>query len=267
VKIVTILSLSGGQGKTTVCFLLGRYLSLQGARVLLIDTDPQNSLSMFSRAKFADDEPTLREVLLRKVGDAIVNAEDAIYETPWSRLFIIPSDEKLAEIQSWLANTGTSLTILRESLDSIRDTFDICLIDSPPQQSHFFLTSMGAADEILIPAEASVKGFNSFLRTYSVIQEYRERRARIGSIQGVIPFRRHYVGLNEESSSRESVAALEQAAADMGIEVMPSIIQSGSIRKAFQSGEMPSRFGKQDLDYPFEVIGQRLWNQAAAVTS
>ncbi|HAG83023.1 MAG TPA: hypothetical protein DCL61_18140, partial [Cyanobacteria bacterium UBA12227] len=54
-----------------------------------------------------------------------------------------------------------------------RDLFDVCIIDSPPQRTQICLTTVVAADELLIPAEASSKGLHSLVRTLQLVDELR----------------------------------------------------------------------------------------------
>ena len=62
-KVISALSLAGGQGKTTSMILLAKQLSEKGKRVLVIDADPQSNLTFFLGLEPSDQDPTLLEVL------------------------------------------------------------------------------------------------------------------------------------------------------------------------------------------------------------
>ena len=61
--IISSISLSGGMGKTTTCYLLSVILGKLGHKVLLLDCDPQSSLTFYSGVEFEEDDPTLLEVI------------------------------------------------------------------------------------------------------------------------------------------------------------------------------------------------------------
>ena len=90
-KVISTLSLAGGQGKTTLIILLAKQLSKQGKRVLVIDADPQANLTFFLGQEPTEQDPTLLEVL-----KGIIETEDGIYPSSDENLFIIPSDRSLA---------------------------------------------------------------------------------------------------------------------------------------------------------------------------
>ena len=73
---ITAASLAGGQGKTTSCFFLARALAKRGYKVLLIDADPQSSLTLYLGHEVELNQPTLLEVLKKQVV-----VEDGIYES------------------------------------------------------------------------------------------------------------------------------------------------------------------------------------------
>ncbi|WP_315862658.1 AAA family ATPase [Euhalothece natronophila] len=70
----------------------------------------------------------------------------------------------------------------------MKTVFDICLIDSPPQRSQICKSIIGAAHQILIPCEATVKGYGSLVRTLDAIKELTEIGVSQAQLLGVIPF-------------------------------------------------------------------------------
>ena len=65
--IISSISLSGGMGKTTTCYLLSVILGKLGHKILLLDCDPQSSLTFYSGVEFEEDDPTLLEVINKTV--------------------------------------------------------------------------------------------------------------------------------------------------------------------------------------------------------
>jgi cellulose biosynthesis protein BcsQ len=63
------------------------------------------------------------------------------------------------------SNSGVGATLLKRRLEAVSKIFQVCIIDAPPQRSQICLTVIGAADFLIIPAEASVKGYGSLVRS------------------------------------------------------------------------------------------------------
>ena len=94
-KTIAVSSLSGGQGKTTTTLLLARELLERGHSVLLIDADPQHSLTLFTGISLEHDEVSLLELY-----HGLDDAQDALHPCEeHDQLFIIPSDDRLDAAQ------------------------------------------------------------------------------------------------------------------------------------------------------------------------
>lgn len=246
-RTLACLSLSGGQGKTTAALLLGRSLALSGHKVLVIDADPQANLTFYLGHQVASDEPTLLEVMQRSVDTA-----HGIYQSRYSDLFLIPADNALNKVQDYLATSGMGAVVLRQRLKPVINLFEYCIIDSPPQRSQICLSVVGAADFILIPAEASTKGVNSLMRSLELIEELRDIGAFAGQVLGVLPFRDRWFGRSQAKDSREAITAMRQVAPD--IPVLPSILESEQYKRAIRQGQTLTEMGQADLQHPFAKI-------------
>ena len=246
-KIIASLSLSGGQGKSTVSVLLAKYLAQKGFTVLAVDCDPQSNLTIFLKHTVAADEPTLLELYRKQV-----SFEDAVYTTDIQNLCIIPSDDGLDQVQDYLASSGIGALALKKRLEPAEKTFDYVILDSPPQRSQICKSIIGAADLVLIPAECTVKGYGSLVRTLDAIHELKEDGATDAKVMGVIPFRDRWVGRTRTHESQMVIDALTGEISNA--QVLPSIRESEVFKKAISQGLLLEDLGKPDLAYPFEVI-------------
>ncbi|VEP15420.1 Cobyrinic acid a,c-diamide synthase (fragment) [Hyella patelloides LEGE 07179] len=159
---IAITSLSGGQGKSTLSLFLARRLSKE-APTLAIDTDPQHNLTTYLGVELQKNQPTLLEFL-----QDTVDFEDAVYPTSVQDagdLFLIPADDGFDSANDYLSSSSIGAMLLSRRLESMSDIFKFCIIDSPPQRSQISKTVIGAADFLVIPAEANAKGFGSVIRT------------------------------------------------------------------------------------------------------
>ena len=244
---ITAASLAGGQGKTTSCFFLARALARQSYKVLMVDADPQSSLTLYLGHEVEANQPTLLEVLKKQVA-----VEDGIYESNYHSLWLIPSDDGLEIVQEYLSSTPMGELALKKRLKEVRDLFDICIVDSPPQRTQICLTAVVAADELLIPAEASSKGLHSLVRTLQLVDELKSVDAFSGSILGIVPFRDKWLGRTQAKRSEVSIKDMKEVG--QGIWVVPSILESERYKQAIDTGRTLEELGYPDLELPFQKI-------------
>ena len=244
---ITAASLAGGQGKTTSCFFLARALAKLGYKVLMVDADPQSSLTLYLGHEVEANQPTLLEVLKKQVA-----VEDGIYESNYQNLWLIPSDDGLEVIQEYLSSTAMGELALKKRLKEVRDLFDVCIVDSPPQRTQICLTAIVAADELLIPAESSSKGLHSLVRTLQLVDELKSVDAFEGSILGIVPFRDKWLGRTQAKRSQVSIQDMKEVG--QGILVVPSILESERYKQAIDTGRTLEELGYPDLELPFQKI-------------
>jgi chromosome partitioning protein len=245
-KTIAIASLSGGQGKTTTAFFLGKLLS-QSKKVLFVDSDPQANLTFFSGHEVEANSPTLLELLKETVEPA-----DAVYPVESPQLFLIPADDGLSNAQEYLATSGMGAIILKARLKPLAQFFDYCVIDSPPARTQISIAAVGAADHLLIPAEASTKGVNSLLRTLELVQSLEKLGAFNGSVLGIVPFRDRWFGRSQSKDSAAAIAAMKQLAPELT--VFSSILESERYKQALNQGMTLNELGYSDLEMPFLAV-------------
>jgi chromosome partitioning protein len=251
VLTITAASLAGGQGKTTSSFFLARALAQRGYKVLMVDADPQSSLTLYLGHEVEANQPTLLEVLNKQVG-----IEDGIYESNYQNLWLIPSDDGLETIQDYLSSSAMGELTLKKRLQQVVDLFDVAIVDSPPQRTQICLTAVAAANELLIPAEASSKGLHSLMRTLQLVDELKSVDAFSGSILGILPFRDRWVGRTQAKRSEVSIQDMRELA--QGINVIPSILESERYKQAIDTGKTLTELGYSDLELPFRNLVELL---------
>ena len=245
---IAIASLSGGQGKTTASLMLGRLLSRQGYPTLLIDADPQHNLTTYMDLDLQGNQPTLMELLKKSV-----SAEDGIYPSEGNdNLFLIPADDQLDTVQDYLSNSGVGATLLKRRIEPVANAFKVCIIDAPPQRSQICLTVLGAADALIIPAEASVKGYGSLVRTLDLLKTLQDVGATNAQVMGVLPFRDRWIGKTQTQESRSAVDGMREEVGENFI--LPSIRESERYKQAINRRSTLGEMGYSDLEYPFEVL-------------
>lgn len=253
-QTIVSVSLSGGQGKSTLVYFLARLLANQGYKTLVVDLDPQHNISTFLRVFVKQDEASVYEFLK---GETLT---ESIYPVPkLDNLYLIPADDGLEVANDFLASSGMGIIRLRNCLQKLTKTkaeFDFCLVDTPPQKSQLCMTGVGASDLYIIPAEPEVKGVLSLNRTLNAVNEIVATGVIQTELLSVLPFRDKWYGLNR---SIESNAAIEQMAQLVDPEmILPPFRESTIPKKAIANNLTLRDLGHQDQEFPFENIINKL---------
>ncbi len=174
-KIIALFNQSGGVGKTTLTMNLGYQLADHAHRVLLIDMDPQASLTAFMGFDVTEQDKT--------VYDAIMSEDDeAIPVLQAHQMDLSPANIILANAEQELILADQRETRLKEPLAAIADEYDFILIDCPPSLGILSQISLIAADYVLVPIQTQFKalmGTDSLLKTIKKIQRRLNKTLRI----------------------------------------------------------------------------------------
>ncbi|MSR50784.1 MAG: hypothetical protein EXS07_12135 [Gemmataceae bacterium] len=108
-------SQKGGVGKSTLTFNVAYELARLGKKVLMVDADPQGNLSATASNNF---QRTISNVLVKDASLSLApcSAANAIHETQWKNLSIIPADRNLALVGTWLSSSATGITRMKNTL-------------------------------------------------------------------------------------------------------------------------------------------------------
>ena len=165
-KIIAIANQKGGVGKTTTAVNLGTGLASEGKKVLLIDGDPQASLSI----SLGYDEPDKLEVSLVDILSNVVNEEEipenyAVLNVR-ENVDLIPSNIELSAVEISLVNTMSRELVLKSYIDSIKDRYDFIIIDCMPSLGVMTVNALACADTVLIPVQAAYLPVKGYTTTY-----------------------------------------------------------------------------------------------------
>lgn len=251
--ICSVLSPFGGQGKTTVVLLTSRILERRGYNVLVVDGNPQSDLSRLLGIIPSRKDDTLQD-LIRHEDIPPMDVMYPVEQHPNLRL--VPATSELSEANQYLANIGMGSRVLRMRLDAVADIFDFCLIDAPQQDSQLTLTTMGAADYLIVPAEANVKGYQALARALELYAQQKKLGGTNAELLGVVPFRDVWVGYNRTKDCQKWITAMEKLLEGQQELIMPSIRQSEVIKRAITYQTALEE--EEALRFPFDQLAERL---------
>ncbi len=178
-RVLAVSSLKGGTGKTTTAVNLADALARSGARVLLVDLDPQGSVA--ASLGLVVDGRTTADLL----DDDVPPRKCLVSARPG--LDVIPADDRLARTEIHLArlDSGRDL-VLRRRLAEFDERFDFVLLDGPPSYSVLNRNALRYASELVIPVAADFLSLEGLRQTVASVRKIVDKGADI-RILGVLP--------------------------------------------------------------------------------
>ena len=174
-KTIAYVNRKGGVGKSSCVLHLGGAMARRGMRTLIVDMDPQHSLSqgMLGPPEASALDPSLTVAGLYELG-SVVAVGDLLMHVgrPWLRL--LAGSERMTD-HNWPRpwEQGQDQFILRDALAEVDGDFDYCLIDCPPHIQGCAWSSLAAADGVVIPFQAEDFGIQGLVAMLASIEQAR----------------------------------------------------------------------------------------------
>lgn len=234
--VLAVSNQKGGTGKTTTCENLGIGLAQEGKKVLLVDTDPQASLTVALGYPRPDDLSfTLSDAMEKIMTEQPIAPGEGLLHHP-EGVDLMPANIMLSGLEVSLVNAMNREKILKQYLDTVRREYDFILLDCMPSLGMLTVNALATADQVLIPVQAqylSAKGLEQLLQTISKVRRQINPKLKIeGILLTMVDSRTNYA---------KEISALIREAYGNNIKVFSTDIPR-SVRAAEISAEGKSIF-------------------------
>ncbi len=179
-KVIAIFNQAGGVCKTTVTMNLGYHLALRGHRVLLVDVDPQASLTTFMGLEPHELEETITNAILDEEGKLPIQQD-------LHKMSLAPANITLSAAELQLASVMARELRLKEALEPELTNYDFVLIDCPPSLGVLSILALTASTHVLIPIQTHFKAFKGTELLLDTIKKVRKHLNRKLAIAGIVP--------------------------------------------------------------------------------
>ena len=168
-KIIAFANQKGGVGKTTSAVNIAASVGILGKSVLLIDLDPQGNTTSGVGINKKNLKSTSYELLIDEI-----DAAQAVVETEFKNLSVIPSNISLAGAEFDLYQLDNREYRLKKQLETVKDNYDYIFIDCPPSLGMITVNALAAADAVIIPMQCeyyALEGLSQLMITIRKIKQ------------------------------------------------------------------------------------------------
>lgn len=178
--VISVANNKGGVGKTTTTLNVGAALADLDCRVLLVDLDPQASLTIYMGYDPSSFDRNTYHLMTRRAAPS-----EILCTGRHTFLDLLPASIDLASAEIEISSAFSREYILKEQLDKVSEFYDIVLIDNMPSLGIFTVNSLMASDFVLVPVEPTYlayKGLEMISNTIAEVRRYHTKLEMLGTV-------------------------------------------------------------------------------------
>lgn len=183
-RTIAVANEKGGVGKTVTAINLGAALSRAGHKVLLVDMDPQFNATRGLGVKDGGYQVSIYD-LIKNHRNGL--AREAVLQTPWEGLWLIPSHADLAGAEVELVNKLGRENRLKRALSPVTEQFDYVVVDTPPSLSLLTVNVFAYACEVLVPCQTQPFAYSALDELFDTIDAICEEINPEVRVSGILP--------------------------------------------------------------------------------
>lgn len=253
-KVISLVNQKGGVAKTTTAAALADYFARHGKKTLLVDFDPQGSLTTsFDIADDADNPQALKFLSLQKGLEATpLEIDPDVYA---GNLFLISSDIGLEKANHELSSRPGRERFLLRAINEItqKENYDYVIIDSNPSFSILTMNVIYASNYIVVPFKPEFNSFNGIKQLFANVEEMKDFQPNVEILGFVITMARKNV-----KSTKEAIDIIDDFARKQGCRVFyPPIRLAAACADAPSHGKCLSSYAPDsNVTKDYEQLGQ-----------
>lgn len=254
--IYSISNQKGGVGKTTTSQHLAIGLAKKGKKVLVVDLDPQGSLSILMGVKHPDELDVTISTMLENILEGKEFDPRSSIRQHEENIDFIPSNIELSGIEQKINSAFSREYVLGRYLDMLQADYDVCVIDCSPNLGIITVNALACANEVIIPVLAqylAVKGMEQLLDTIRNVITYLNHELKVAGVLITMVD-------NRTKNSREVIPLVREQYGDI-LKVFDSIIpastrmiETSSKGQSIYEYDPSGKVSKAYLDFVTELI-------------
>lgn len=179
-RVIAVANQKGGVGKTTTAINLSASLAKLGAKILLIDTDPQGNATSGVGLSKKDIKVCIYNALIDELP-----LKNIILKTSWDNLSVVPATIQLAGAEIELVPMVSREDKLKRAIVPVKDDYHFVIIDCPPSLGLLTLNALNAANGVLIPIQCeyyALEGLGQLMNTITLVRKHLNAELRIEGV-------------------------------------------------------------------------------------
>jgi chromosome partitioning protein len=181
IRIIAVSSQKGGVGKSTTAINVATYMGEFGFRTLLVDMDPQSNSTTGLGVDYRKLKKTVYNILVN--GE---NPDEAIIETPYNNLALLPSSQNLLNAEIKLALSNLREYRLKNAFNNLTHDFDFIIIDCSPSLGILTTNALISASEVIIPMQCEFYAFDGLKHLIKTINSIKLKFNESLEIAGIV---------------------------------------------------------------------------------